>query len=89
MSTTTISSRGQVVIPRVLRKQAGLRKGLRLEWSLWGRDTIVGRKTSSTAKPMNWNEWARATAGLGKELWKNIDPVEYTREMRRDRPQPR
>lgn len=89
MNESTISSRGQVVIPRVLRKRAGLRKGLKIQWSMWGRDTIVGRKTTGVSQPMNWNEWARATAGLGKELWKGIDPVEYTREMRRDRPQPR
>jgi AbrB family looped-hinge helix DNA binding protein len=89
MSKTTISSRGQVVIPREIRLLHGIRRGTKVEWVSHDAQTILVRKVSSKQPRTDWNAWAHATQGLGKEIWAGIDPVAYTREQRRERPQPR
>ena len=37
-------------------------------------------KKVSIKNPTNWSEWAKSLRGLGKELWNDIDPVEYVHD---------
>ncbi len=50
MNKTKISSRGQTVIPRHIRKQYHWREGSRIEWLPFGETSIIARKSTSTKK---------------------------------------
>lgn len=80
MNKTKISSRGQTVIPLAIRKQYGLRTGSYLEWQPMNTRTIIVRHATRKQSSTNWSEWARTLRGLGKEIWEDIDPVEYVHQ---------
>jgi AbrB family looped-hinge helix DNA binding protein len=67
-----MSSKGQIVLPKAVRDRLRLRPGARLEVTLNGRAIILREVGSVT----------RALAGLGREIWKGVDAVEYVREQR-------
>lgn len=73
MSETTISPKYQVVIPKEVRRQLKIQEGQR--WYVYSvGDSIVlsPRPESYTTKML----------GLGKDIWKGIDPLEYIRRER-------
>lgn len=61
MEVTTVTSKGQVTIPKALRQQLGIRQGSRIEFSLVG-DHVEMRVRSSPAGD------ARSGFGLLKSL---------------------
>lgn len=75
MSETTISPKYQIVIPKEVREKAKIKEGQKLNVYSLG-DSIV-----LTPKPKNYTE---KMLGLGKEIWKNVDPLEYIRRERAD-----
>lgn len=72
MTTTRMSSKGQVVLPKTVRERLRLRPGVRLEVTVNGRAIILREVGSVT----------QALAGLGREIWEGVDAVEYVREER-------
>jgi AbrB family looped-hinge helix DNA binding protein len=48
MDATSVTSKGQVTIPKALRQRLGIRQGSRIEFSLQG-DAVVMRVRSSPA----------------------------------------
>jgi len=75
MSETTISPKYQVVIPKAVRKKLNIKEGQRLQVYPMGDSIILSPKPESYTEKM---------LGLGKEVWKEIDPLEYIREERLD-----
>ena len=71
-----VSAKGQVVIPKELREALGINPGDELLMVRSGDRIIVMKKPGS---------FVEALRGLGKEIWEGVEPVEYVREMRRDR----
>lgn len=71
-----VSTKGQVVIPKQLRQALGIRPGDELLMVRSGDRIIVMKKPDS---------FVDALRGLGKEVWEGVEPVEYVRQMRRDR----
>lgn len=51
-TTLTVSSKGQIAIPKAIREQIGLQEGTRLRLSVEG-DTMVLRKSSEEV----WEKW--------------------------------
>ncbi len=80
MNKTKVSSRGQTVIPALIRKKYGLGEGSRVEWIPWNVDSVIVRKVTKKRK-VSWAEWTNATYGLHKEVWNGVDPVKYTRDL--------
>jgi AbrB family looped-hinge helix DNA binding protein len=57
--SVTVSSKGQVAIPKAVRDQLGLREGTKLQLRVEGRDLIL-RKPSTGL----WRTWAGKFAGI-------------------------
>lgn len=83
MSKTKVSSRGQTVIPALIRKKYGLSEGSRVEWIPWNVDSVIIRKVTKKPKA-SWGEWANTMYGLHKEVWNGVDPVKHTRDLWHD-----
>ena len=75
MSETTISPKYQVVIPKDVRQKLKIKEGQRLQVYPMGDSIILSPKPKSYTEKM---------LGLGKELWKGIDPLEYVLSERED-----
>lgn len=73
MSTTTITQKYQVVIPKLIRDEAKLKEGQKLHVYTIGGSVVLSPTPKSFAEKMS---------GLGKEIWKNVDPLEYIRKER-------
>ena len=50
METTSITSKGQVTIPKELRQLLGIRQGSKMEFSLVGTDVIMRVQSSPAAE---------------------------------------
>ena len=75
MSETTISPKYQVVIPKEVRRKLNIKEGQRLQVYPVGDSIVMSPKPKSYSEKM---------LGLGKDLWKGIDPLEYIRQERAD-----
>ncbi len=51
MEATSVTSKGQVTIPREVRRQLGIRQGSRIEFSLVGDHVEMRVKSSPTGLP--------------------------------------
>lgn len=51
METTSVTSKGQVTIPKALRQQLGIRQGSRIEFALVGDQVVMRVRTSPAAAP--------------------------------------
>jgi len=73
MQMAKVSSKYQIVIPKNVREELGLRPGDQL--------LIVadGNKAVMRLRPRSYAEYMR---GLHKEIWQGIDATEYVREER-------
>jgi AbrB family looped-hinge helix DNA binding protein len=68
-----LSSKNQIVIPRAVRQALGLKPGDEvLIEGLGGRAILFKKPRSHTAY----------LAGLEKDVWKGVDPLEYVKEAR-------
>lgn len=62
MATVTISSKGQIVLPKRLREELALREGDRLELRR-ERDHIVLQPAPKTQAGKSWRSWRGALLG--------------------------
>ncbi len=74
MSITKISDKYQVVIPKTNREKLNLKQGQKLMVYTIGSHLIMSPKHKNYADRLE---------GLGKETWKNIDPLKYIIEERK------
>jgi antitoxin PrlF len=70
--TATITSKGQITIPKEVRDRLNLKPGSRV-------DFVIGKSGKVTLKPLNW-EW-RDLIGIVKSSFKRPVTVEEMNEM--------
>lgn len=75
MTKTKISDKYQVVIPKILREQLLLKRGQKLITYILDSHIIMIPESKNYTESM---------AGLGKEIWRGIDPIEYVRKERQE-----
>ena len=75
MLSVKVSTKHQIAVPSEARHRLGIRAGDRLDVEI-GDDTIILRKRSAHVSDR--------PRGLGAEMWRGVDPVEYVRELRRE-----
>jgi AbrB family looped-hinge helix DNA binding protein len=75
MSSTTLSAKYQIVIPKDVRKKLSLSPRDKLEVSLSPDQTYL------IVKPVIEN-WPKHARGLGKEIWREVDTKKYHQEFR-------
>ncbi|MCS6962571.1 AbrB/MazE/SpoVT family DNA-binding domain-containing protein [Thermoflexus sp.] len=63
MTIVVLSSKGQIVLPREIRKALGVRKGDRFVVTLEGDRVILTRVPAPA--PGNWRSWRGRLAGSG------------------------
>ena len=68
-----LGNRSQLIIPKKIREKIGVGPGRELLLQVSGNTIIV------KLKPKNYT---RHMCGLGKEVWKNIEPAEYVKKER-------
>jgi AbrB family looped-hinge helix DNA binding protein len=78
MPVVTVSSKGQVVIPREIRGRIGIRQGSKLEVELED-GAVVMRPVKAAAR--GWQDWRGAFAGAGLT---RLLAAEHAAERRRD-----
>jgi AbrB family looped-hinge helix DNA binding protein len=64
MSVVTVSSKGQIVLPKELREELEIQEGDSLEIQREG-DGLHLRRLSSSAPPAEWRAWRGILAGSG------------------------
>ncbi|WP_376792205.1 AbrB/MazE/SpoVT family DNA-binding domain-containing protein [Thermoflexus sp.] len=79
MAIVTLSSKGQIVLPREVREALGMREGDRFVVTLEGDRVILTRLPSSIGS--DWRYWRGRLAGSGA-LQAHI--AEHADEVRRD-----
>ena len=70
-----VSTKHQIAVPSEARQRLGIQAGDRLDVEIID-DGIVLRK-----RPARASDRLR---GMGAEIWRGVDPVEYVRELRRE-----
>ena len=73
MLSAKVSTKHQISIPSEARKKLGIEPGDRLAVEVTDEAMILRRRP---AKPSD------RLRGLGREVWKGVDPVEYVRGLR-------
>lgn len=73
MAKTTISQKYQVVIPKEIRQKVQVKEGQELHVYSLGNSILMSPSPISYSKKM---------LGLGQDVWKNIDPLEYIQHER-------
>jgi len=73
MPKARLSSKYQITIPKAIRERLKLKKGSRV--------TLVAGEKAALLLPYP-EKWTAYGWGLGKDVWKNIDPLEYIRQER-------
>lgn len=82
MTTTRISERGQVVIPKPIRERLGLKRGQVLEVEeAEGAIVLRPQARSLTSGPRRWQDWRGVLAGSG--ALQDLE-AEHRREIERD-----
>ena len=71
--TVRLSSKRQIAIPRALCERLGIRIGQQLVLMEASGQLVLTPKPASYAKVLR---------GLGKNVWKGVDPLEYIRRER-------
>jgi len=75
MIKTTISQKYQVVIPKEIREKTNVVEGQEMYVYSVGDSIIMSPSPKSYSEKM---------LGLGQEIWKGVDPLEYIRRERAD-----
>ncbi len=78
---TTMSSKGQTVIPKYVRERLEIKQGTKLAWRLTPDGEITVGKVSYPKK-QSWIEWLEDIEKLDSSIWEGVDPVEYIRSLR-------
>jgi len=72
---STLTKKYQLVIPKSVRRQVKMLPGDKVSVAAVG-DLIVIQKRQAK------KSWADSLLGLGKDIWKDLDPVTYVRKER-------
>lgn len=80
MLSAKVSTKHQISLPSVARRKLGIEPGDRLSVEIT-HDSLILR-----LRPARPSERLR---GLGRDVWKGIDPVEYVRGLRDESEQAR
>jgi AbrB family looped-hinge helix DNA binding protein len=72
--STHLSTKGQVVIPRRIRRRLRLEPGEELTVEVRGEEILLRRS------PRSWTDWGY---GLGRHVWQGIDVDAYLRRERK------
>ncbi len=80
MAVATISAKGQIVLPKEIRKTLGLRKGDRLALEVDGERVVLSRLP--VAPKGDWRQWRGTLAG-SRALQEHLQ--EHAEEVRRER----
>jgi len=75
MAKATISQKYQVVIPKEIREKTAIKEGQEMYVYSAGNSIILSPLPKSHSEKM---------LGLGQEMWKDVDPLEYIRQERLD-----
>jgi len=75
-TTSTVTSKYQVVIPKKIRQKVKVKQGDKVSVHALG-DLIVIQKYGKN------QSWADSLWGLGKDAWKKVDPVAYVHNERK------
>ena len=51
MEVTSVTSKGQVTIPKELRQRLGIRQGSKIEFAVVGNDVVMRVRSSPAAEP--------------------------------------
>jgi AbrB family looped-hinge helix DNA binding protein len=81
MTTVTISSKGQIVLPKRLREEMSIREGDRMEL-LREDDRLVLRPVARPAREQDWRRWRGTLAG-SSALADHVE--DHREEIERDR----
>ena len=68
METTSVTSKGQVTIPKKLRQRLGIREGSRIEFSLVGDHVVMRVQSSPTATGSGFGLLKSRRAALPADL---------------------
>lgn len=79
IQTSTISDKYQTVVPALVRRTLGIKRGQKVTWVV---DLQTGSPVASVAPEKI--DWAARLAGLGKGTWSNVDPQEYINSLRNE-----
>lgn len=79
LQQSTLSQKNQTVIPSAVRRTLNLQAGDKITW----RVARHGNSVSAIAEPMPKN-WTGYMAGLGKDMWKDVDIDEYVEQLRKE-----
>lgn len=74
MSITKVSDKYQVVIPKEDREKLNLKRGQKLIVYTIGSNLIMSIKDKNYPDKLE---------GLGRDLWKDVDPLQYIRKERK------
>lgn len=73
MTVVTMSGKNQVVVPKEVRRELGLRPGDQLVFDIQDGEVLVLRR------PNSYTEFG---IGLGKHVWKGVDATDFVRKER-------
>lgn len=73
-NTSTVTTKYQVVIPKNIRRAVKIKTGDKVTMQTMG-DLII-------LHPPKKQGWASSLRGLGKNLWRGIDPLDYINQER-------
>ena len=74
MLSVKVSTKHQIVVPSAARRALGIQAGDRLDVEIRGDELVLtGPRRAS-----------QRLRGLGADVWRGIDPVDYVRELRRE-----
>ena len=71
--TVRLSSKRQIAIPRAMCDHLGIRAG---------QELMIIESTGQIVITPKPKSYAMALRGLGKEIWKGVDPLDYIRKER-------
>lgn len=72
MATTKVTTKYQIVIPKIIRQQASIKEGQELYIYLVGKEILLSPK----------KKWPNDYIGSQKDIWKNVDVAKYLKEER-------
>jgi antitoxin ChpS len=73
VQSVKVSDKFQIAVPAVARRQLGIKAGDRLLVDIRGNRIVLMREPEAHAEEL---------AGLHREVWEGVDPIEYVRHER-------
>jgi AbrB family looped-hinge helix DNA binding protein len=75
MLSVKVSTKHQIAVPSEARARLGIHAGDRLDVTVTDDSIVLTKRGGSPSQRLR---------GLGAEVWRGIDPVEYVRDLRRE-----